>query len=280
MGLIGTHISIAGGFDKAIYRGEQLQCEAIQFFSKNQLQWRSSPPTVGQISSFMKAWSESSIVEVLVHASYLINLAASGSLNVKSTRALIDEIYRCQNLGISTLVLHPGSHTDCSLDEGLQRVAVNLARVLEQTEGTDVMIALETMAGQGNSLGFRLEHLGYIMSFLDWDDRLKICLDTAHLFAAGYELRTKESYDRFMKLLDRDFGYYRIACWHFNDSKREKGSRVDRHENLGEGQIGLGIFEMILSDDTWNHIPCVLETPKTGPGDAANLAILRKLRGS
>ncbi len=280
MGLIGTHISIAGGFDKAIYRGEQLQCEAIQFFSKNQLQWRSSPPTVGQISSFMKAWSESSIVEVLVHASYLINLAASGSLNVKSTRALIDEIYRCQNLGISTLVLHPGSHTDCSLDEGLQRVAVNLARVLEQTEGTDVMIALETMAGQGNSLGFRLEHLGYIMSFLDWNERVKICLDTAHLFAAGYELRTKESYDRFMKLLDRDFGYYRIACWHFNDSKREKGSRVDRHENLGEGQIGLGIFEMILSDDIWNHIPCVLETPKTGPGDAANLAILRKLRGS
>ncbi len=280
MGLIGTHISIAGGFDKAIYRGEQLQCEVIQFFSKNQLQWRSSPPTVGQISSFMKAWSESSIFEVLVHASYLINLAASGPLNVKSIRALIDEIYRCQTLGISTLVLHPGSHTDCTLDEGLQRVAVNLARVLEQTEGTDVMIALETMAGQGNSLGFRLEHLGYIMSFLDWDDRLKICLDTAHLFAAGYELRTKESYDRFMKLLDRDFGYYRIACWHFNDSKREKGSRVDRHENLGEGQIGLGIFEMILSDDTWNHIPCVLETPKTGPGDAANLAILRKLRGS
>ena len=280
MGLIGTHISIAGGFDKAIYRGEQLQCEAIQFFSKNQLQWRSSPPTVGQISSFMRAWSESSIVEVLVHASYLINLAASAPLNAKSTRALIDEIYRCQNLGISTLVIHPGSHTDCSLDEGLQRVAVSLARVLEQTEETDVFIALETMAGQGNSIGFRLEHLGYIMSCLDWDERLKICLDTAHLFAAGYELRTKESYDRFMKLLDRDFGYYRIACWHLNDSKREKGSRVDRHENLGEGQIGLGIFEMILNDDIWNHIPCVLETPKKGQGDAANLAILRKLRGS
>lgn len=280
MGLIGTHVSIAGGFDKAIYRGEQLQCEAIQFFSKNQLQWRSSPPTVGQISSFMRAWSESSIVEVLVHASYLINLAASAPLDVKSTRALIDEIYRCQNLGISTLVIHPGSHTDCSLDEGLKRVAVSLGRVLEQTEETDVLIALETMAGQGNSIGFRLEHLGYIMSCLDWDERLRICLDTAHLFAAGYELRTKEAYERFMKLLDRDFGYYRIACWHFNDSKREKGSRVDRHENLGEGQIGLGIFEMILNDNIWTHIPCVLETPKTGPGDAANLAILRKLRGS
>lgn len=279
MGLLGTHVSISGGFHKAILRGEDLNCEAIQIFSKNQLQWRSSQPTIGQIATFMKAWSESRIEEIVVHASYLINLAASGTLKEKSTRAMIDEVNRCHSLGISKLVIHPGTHTDCSLEEGLKRVADCLGKVLEKTDGTYVSIALETMAGQGNSLGFRLEHLQNIISILDWHDRLKICLDTAHLFASGYELRTRDSYDRLVNLIDRSVGCHRVACWHFNDSKKERASRIDRHENIGEGQIGLSVFGMILNDVIWSNTPCILETPKSGPGDKANLAILRKLRG-
>lgn len=279
MALIGTHVSIAGGFDRAVARGMELSCEAIQFFSKNQLQWRNPALSIGKISSFMKAWSESGIKEIVVHGSYLVNPAASGALAERSRRAMVDEIEKCQILGISTLIVHPGSHTDCGLEEGLDRVVAFLKKILAGTSETDVRIALETMAGQGNSLCFRLEHLEYILSNLAWDPRLMICLDTAHLFAAGYELRSAESYDRLMKHLDKNIGCGRVACWHFNDSKGDKGSRIDRHEHLGNGKIGLTVFGLALNDHTWDGIPCILETPKKGPGDKANLSVLRKLRG-
>lgn len=280
MSLIGTHVSIAGGFDKAILRGEELDCEAIQIFSKNQLQWKSSPPSTGRVASFQKCWTESAIQEVVVHGSYLVNPAASGMLMEKSLRALVEEVWRCHALGISTLVIHPGSHTDCELEEGITRVSVFLNKVLDQTDGSDVNIAIETMAGQGRSIGFRLEHLEQIISSLDWDDRITVCLDTAHLFASGYELRTVDSYERFVSRIERYFGSNRVACWHLNDTTKDKGSRIDRHEHIGEGELGFTIFEMILSDERWKDIPCILETPKKGPGDKANMAILRKLRGN
>jgi len=279
MALIGTHVSIAGGFDKAISRGTDLSCEAIQFFSRNQLQWKSPSLSIGKVSSFQKAWSESMIREVVVHGSYLVNPAASGALKERSLRTTVDEIEKCQLLGIASVVVHPGSHTDCGLEEGLDRVVSFIDEVISRTPESDVQIAIETMAGQGRTLCSRLEQLEYILSGLDWDSRLAICLDTAHLFAAGYELRSVESYTHLMKRIDKSIGPNRVACWHFNDSKREKGSRVDRHEHLGNGKIGLTFFGMVLNDSVWKDTPCILETPKKGPGDKANLAILRKLRG-
>jgi len=279
MALIGAHVSISGGLDKAFQRGQKLGCEAIQIFLKNQLQWKSSQPSGNRCEAFQKAWQASQITEVLAHASYLVNLASNTELQHKSTSALVDEIMIAAMFGIDYLVVHPGSHGGSGEKEGLKRIADSLRSVLLKTDHCRVKILLETMAGQGSTLGYKLEHFQVIFEDLDWQDRLGICLDTSHLFASGYDLRKRNLYQNFKQKLNKLVGLDRIFCWHFNDTKRDLGSRIDRHEHIGGGNLGLEPFSLILNDPEWKHVPCILETPKTGIGDEGNLALLRKLRG-
>jgi deoxyribonuclease-4 len=279
MPLIGLHVSIAGGFAKAIERGEAYGCEAIQVFTKNQLQWKAPPITPSQGIAFLRALRESGIRKVVSHASYLINLAGEGVQRDKSGEALVDEIERCDQLGIGELVLHPGAHLGQGQRKGLENLREGLRDALGRTANLRVRILLETMAGQGTALGARLETLREILDGLDWNDRLGLCLDTCHLFAAGYELREECSYERLTENLEKNFGLQRIGCWHLNDSKSARGSFRDRHQHLGDGQLGLSFFSALLSDNRWEEVPLILETPKSGTGDAGNMALLRKLRG-
>jgi deoxyribonuclease-4 len=280
MSLIGVHVSVAGGLHRAFERGEALDCEAIQIFTKNQLQWRAAPLGMGKEMRFIEAWGKSSIRKVVAHAAYLINLAApEEDLRRRSREALKDELFRCDALGIQDLVLHPGSHRESGEARGLERIVEGLEEGLEETRGTGVRILLETMPGQGSVLGYKLEHFSDILEELQWHSRVGLCLDTCHLFAAGYDITSFRGYSSFVRSLDKKIGVERVWCWHCNDSKELLGSGKDRHAHLGEGEMGLGIFGHILNDPLWEDVPCILETPKTPPGDAANMALLRKSRG-
>lgn len=279
MARIGAHISIAGGLENGIRRGEELQCESIQIFTKNQLQWRAGVLSQSKAERFLHAWSESSIQDVVVHASYLINLAATDDIGGKSIVALEDEIDRCDILGIDDLVLHPGSSRGNSLETAIDLLIHRLAVVLERTAHKRVRILLETMAGQGNLLGARFEEFHRIFEALEWNPRLGVCLDTCHMFAAGFEMRTESAYKRLMDHVDASVGLDTVRCWHLNDSSHPLGRRLDRHSHIGEGELGYAPFSFILNDPLWENVPCILETPQNGPGYAGNLAILRKLRG-
>lgn len=279
MALIGAHLSIAGGLWKAIERGEKLGCEAAQIFTKNQLQWRTSPLSMNQCEQFYRCWQRSSIKKIIAHASYLINLSTEGAIWKKSVDSLLEEVKRCDLLGIDDIVLHPGSHKGDGIEKGLHRLKEGLSYVLEESDDLRVRILLETMSGQGNSVGSTLEELHWVMVSLEGTRRLGICLDTCHLFSAGYELRSREGYNRLVEKIDHLFGVQKVGCWHLNDSFFEKGSKRDHHAHLGEGKLGINAFSFILNDERWNGTPCLLETPKDGIGDEGNLAILRKLRG-
>jgi deoxyribonuclease-4 len=279
MSLIGLHVSISGGFPKAIERGEAHGCEAIQIFTKNQLQWKAPHISPSQGIAFLRALRESGIKKVIAHASYLINLAGEGVQREKSLEALADEIERCDLLGIGELVLHPGAHLGQGSMKGLENLGRGLQDALERTANLRVRILLETMAGQGTAIGARLESFRQVLEGLGWNDRLGLCLDTCHLFASGYELRDEGSYERLMKNLEKNFGLQRVGCWHLNDSKSSKGSCRDLHQHLGEGELGLKFFSALLTDKRWEEVPLILETPKSGTGDAGNMALLRKLRG-
>ncbi|MBN1333398.1 MAG: deoxyribonuclease IV [Synergistales bacterium] len=279
MALIGAHVSISGGLEKGFLRGEYLGCEAIQIFTKNQLQWRASPPTGAKCESFQKAWKESQIREVVVHASYLVNMASNTELQQRSINALVDEIVVASLLGIDYLVVHPGSHGGIGEKAGLKQISDSLVSILDRTDHTRVKILLETMAGQGTTLGYKLDHFQVILDELDRPDRLGLCLDTSHLFASGYDLSKKNQYQNFKRKVHTLIGLEKVFCWHFNDSKKDLGSMIDRHEHIGSGKLGLNPFSFILNDPQWDNIPCILETPKTGIGDEGNLALLRKLRG-
>ncbi|HCR38551.1 MAG TPA: endonuclease [Synergistaceae bacterium] len=279
MSLIGTHVSVAGGLWKAVERGEALGCEAIQIFTKNQLQWRASPIPEPAATRFMAAWAKSSIRKVVAHGSYLLNLASVRETREKSIVALVEEIARCETLGIDDLVLHPGSHLGDGLDNGREMVAKGLMRAIERTPGTRARVLLETMSGQGHSIGSTIEDLAWILDRVGDISRIGVCLDTCHLFAGGHELRGRSSYDRLVRSVERHIGLERIGCWHLNDSRTEMGSRRDRHQHIGEGLIGAELFSCIVSDPRWEDTPCLLETPKGGPGDEGNIALLRKMRG-
>ena len=279
MSLIGLHVSISGGLLKAVERGESQGCEAIQIFTKNQLQWKAPPVSPSQGIGFLKALRDSGIRRVVAHASYLINLAGGDLHRGKSIQSLIDEIGRCDHLGIEELVLHPGAHMGQGLEEGVCKLKEGLREVLACTDESRVRILLETMAGQGTALGANLDLFRELFAEFDWDERLGLCLDTCHLFAAGYEFRDRGAYGRFVRNLESHFGLERIGCWHLNDSKTVKGSHRDRHQHIGEGELGLRFFSMLLSDERWEGVPLILETPKEGLGDEGNMALLRKLRG-
>lgn len=279
MPLIGAHVSAAGGLHKAFEHAGELNCEAMQVFTRNQRQWQIKTLSLQEIEEFYRAGAGSHVRSVISHCSYLINLAGNQDIRARSEAALIAEIERCHQLGIEDVVLHPGFAGDDDEETALKKISGSLAKALDVTGGRTVRILLETMAGQGSSLGGELRQFEKIFSLLGWHGRIGLCADTCHLFAAGYDIRTDDGYERLIAQIDNAVGYERVGCWHLNDSKAEKGSRKDRHTHLGQGCIGLRPFAMLMGDERFAQIPAILETPKEGVGDEGNLATLRKLRG-
>jgi deoxyribonuclease-4 len=279
---LGAHMSIAGGVDRAVRAAAAIGLQTVQLFTKNNNQWKVPPLSEEQQTAFRAALAETGIVDPVVHNSYLINLGSpDAALWKKSIDAMTVEVERCVLLGIGDLVAHPGAHLGQGEEAGLSRIAKALDRILRRTRGVTVRIDLETTAGQGTCLGHRFEHLGAILDRVAEPERLGVCLDSCHIFAAGYSLESAAEYDKTMDDLDRAVGINRVRVWHLNDSRRERGSRVDRHAHIGRGHLGLEPFRRILRDPRFLAVPMILETPKgTENGvdlDAVNLQVLNEL---
>jgi deoxyribonuclease-4 len=275
-------MSIAGGFDRAVRAAHALGFQTVQLFTKNNNQWKAAPLTDLHRAAFRAALAETGIVDPVAHNSYLINLASpDDALWNKSVDAMTVEVERCAALGIGDLVAHPGAHLGQGEDAGLSRVVAGINEVHRRTRGTPVRIDLETTAGQGTCLGHRFEHLGVILDRVAAPERLGVCVDSCHIFAAGYSLERADEYDKTMDALDRAVGIRRVRVWHLNDSRRERGSRVDRHAGIGRGHLGLEAFRRIVRDARFESIPMIMETPKgieNGADlDAVNLRVLQEL---
>ena len=277
---LGAHVSVAGGVSKALPRGEELGCRAIQIFVKNANQWRAKPLAEDELEAFRVARAASAIGPVLAHASYLINLAATDrTVATRSRAALADELDRCQALGVDGLVLHPGAHTGAGEERGLTRFAAQLDQVLAGVPDGGTRVLLENTAGQGTSLGHRLEQLAAIRARLASPERVAVCLDTCHAFAAGYPLHEPAGYEEFLAEFDHLLGLHLLAAVHLNDSLRPFASRRDRHAHLGEGHIGTGLFARLVHDRRLAKVPMVLET-EPGPdleGHRRDLELLHSL---
>lgn len=279
---LGAHESIAGGLHKAFERARAVGCDAMQIFVKSNRAWAVQPLTDEEIMLFAAKAAETGIKPVVGHASYLLNPAApDDALWAKSRDMLIVELERCEALGLPGLVLHPGSHMGAGEEAGLARVAQALGDVHTATPGFRVQILLETTAGQGTNLGYRFEQLAWLIAHTSQGERLGVCLDTCHVFAAGYELRTPDGYAATMAEFERIVGLERLKVLHLNDCKATLGSRKDRHEHIGKGAIGLEGFCLVLNDPRLDGLPAFLETPKSEDlhEDRENLRVLRKLVG-
>ena len=283
MPLLGAHMSIAGGLYRAPLKGREAGCEAIQIFTTNRNRWKSKKLSTKEIDLFHKACEETSIPVVAAHCSYLINLASNRShVFEKSVHALLQELERVERLEIPYLVMHPGAHVGGGEEKGLRQLAGALNRVLERTQDYRVKILLETTAGQGTTLGYRLEQLAEILEMTQFQERLGICIDTCHTFAAGYDFRTSKAYSHFVTKFDKILGLDRLKLFHINDSRNGLGARVDRHEHPGAGFIGLKAFSFFLNDPKLAHLPFLIETPKGKNKDGldwdmVNLNLLRSL---
>lgn len=276
----GSHMSIAGGIERSVERGLAAGCEAIQIFVKSNNQWRARPFREGEPEAFREAFADSSLEEVVAHNCYLVNMASPDEeLWDKSRDATRIELERCEALGVESLVLHPGSHKGRGVAVGIAR----LAEALDTLEGIapSVRILLETTAGQGDYLGWRFEELRDILGSVADPARLRVCLDTCHVHAAGWDLCSDEGYEDLMGEIGEKIGLDSVTVLHVNDSKTPRGSRVDRHAHIGRGEIGLEGFRRLVNDPRWEGRSLLLETPK-GPDlaeDRENLRILRELRG-
>jgi deoxyribonuclease-4 len=259
---LGAHVPITGGVFNAPGHGQAIGAEAIQIFTRNQMQWACRPLGPEEAARFREAVARSGVRRVLTHGSYLMNLASPNpEFLVKSRDCLVTEIERCDQLAIPYVVLHPGAHMGQGEDEGLSAIARSLDAVLERTEGREVMPLLEVTAGQGSCLGYRFEHLAAIFDRVREPERVGVCLDTCHLHAAGYDLVSPEGYERTLRDFGRIVGMRKLKAIHLNDSKRERGSRVDRHARAGEGVMGLETFARIVNDRRFRGLPLVVETP-------------------
>ncbi len=275
---LGAHMSINGGLEQAVVRGQEVGCEAMQIFTKNSNQWRAKPLTAPEVTAFRDACQAAGIGPVIAHSAYLLNLAAPDeALYEKSIQALLDELQRCELLGIPDLVVHPGAHMGAGEELGLKRIAAAINRIHRAAPRLQAAIVLEVTAGQGTALASKFEHLAAILDQVDEGDRLGFCLDTCHLLAAGYDFRTRQGYEAMMDAWEALVGIERIHAIHLNDSKKDLGSRVDRHEHIGQGYIGTAGFECLLNDPRLAALPMVLETPKDDNADVRNLATLRSL---
>lgn len=283
MPLLGVHNSIAGGLTRALDIGVALRCECMQMFVRNQRQWRAPPLTDADVAAWRTARARTDIAPVAVHDSYLINLACPDrTIRDRSIDAFADELGRCNRLGVEYLVMHPGAHLGAGEQAGLNMLVESLDCVLADQPGGPTVVLLELTAGQGTGLGWRFEQLAYVLEHAAEPGRLGVCVDTCHAFAAGYDLRAPESVAATLDELDRVVGLSHLRAMHVNDSKRELGSRVDRHEHIGRGHIGDRGFWSLLHEPRLAAIPMILETPKGEQGDRLehdrrNLARLRRL---
>ena len=286
---LGAHLSIAGGLPRAVDRAEASGCAALQIFTKSAGQWRARELPAEEIALFRRRVRQTGIRPVVAHNSYLINLAAADTaLRDQSIRALCDELDRAEALGLDGLVMHPGSFTSGTEGGGLRLIADGLAQILEARPDAKTRILLEHTAGQGTNLGHRFEHLAEIIDRLNGSRRIGVCLDTCHLIAAGYDICSAAGYEETFRQFGRLVGFRRLKAFHFNDSKKPCGSRVDRHEHIGKGCLGLEPFRRILNDPRFARLPMLLETPKVDtpqtrrasdvdPWDKMNLDVLRGL---
>jgi len=282
MAILGAHMSIAGGYYRAVDTAAECGCDCVQLFTKNNNQWRAKPITQDDVDRFQAALKAHGIKHPIAHDSYLINLASpDAALWKRSLEAFIVELQRADRLGIPYVVIHPGAYTTTSEAAGLKRIIRAIDRAHAKTRGITAQCLLETTAGQGTNLGWRFEHLAAILDGVKNPDRLGVCFDTCHVFAAGYPLATAKQYRATMNEFDALIGLKRIKAFHLNDSKRELGSRVDRHEHIGRGHLGLEPFRRLLGDRRFRKTPMYLETPKgTEDGrslDVINLETLRAL---
>ena len=284
MPLFGSHLSVAGGLHKAPLAAKEYGFDSVQLFTKAPNQWAAKPIADENVELFRRSISETGLRFPIVHDSYLINLASpDDTLRQKSIDAFVEEVRRAEQIGAAYLVTHPGAHMGSGEEAGLAKVADAMNEVLRRCAGVNVMILLETTAGQGSSLGHRFEHLATILERAEKPERFGVCLDTCHVFAAGYPLAPKKEYQATMREFDRLIGLSRLKAFHINDSKKPLGSRVDRHEHIGRGCLGLEPFQLLVNDRRFRGLPMILETPKEtlpklGDMDAVNLAALRGLR--
>ncbi len=277
---LGAHMSIAGGLDKAIERGSSIGCTAIQIFTKNSNQWRTLPLREKEIRAFQVRRASWGKGPVFAHDSYLINLGSPDEmLYQKSLNAFQEEYDRCEALGLDFLVMHPGAHRGGGEEGCLTQIARAVKEVLSYSPRGETKILFEVTAGQGSNVGYRFEHLRVLLDASGPTERVGICFDTCHVFAAGYDLRTPRAYEQTMKTFDRVVGIDRIKAFHLNDSKKGLNCRVDRHEHIGKGAIGLEGFRALLNDERFSEVPKVLETPKGEDlaEDVVNLTTLRSL---
>jgi deoxyribonuclease-4 len=273
-------MSIGGGAHMAIERARSIDCTAMQIFVKNNMQWFARPLTREEIFSFLEHRQRGQLLSIFAHANYLINLAATNpQFQANSLRALSEELTRADQLGLPFLVLHPGAHLGAGEEAGLNKIVASIDKVFRKLPKVKTRIALETTAGQGSCLGHTFEHIAYIIENVRQPERLCVCLDTAHVFAAGYDIGNETEIRKTFRQFDRTIGLGRLAAIHLNDSKTARGSRVDRHEHIGQGKIGLNAFRFIMRDRRFGKIPKVLETPKGKElrEDVQNLKTLRAL---
>ena len=276
----GTHASASGGVDKALGRAIDVGATSCQIFAKNERQWLAKPldPTV--VQRFHDERARTGIVQMVVHDSYLINLASpKEDIHEKSMAAFADELERCHVLRIQNLVTHPGAHTGCGVDEGVRKIAESLNRIHDQLPDVTTMTCLETAAGQGTTLGRSFEEIGAIIDQVEAKERVGVCLDTCHIFAAGYDIRTAEGYGSVMEEFENVIGIEKLRVLHLNDSKMPLASNKDRHEQIGVGEIGIEAFRSVVNDHRLSGLPGILETEKDPEGeyDRKNLALLRGL---
>jgi deoxyribonuclease-4 len=263
--LLGAHMSIAGGVSEALLRGRNSGCECIQIFTKSSRQWASKPYTSQEVEAFKTAQAATGIRMVVAHDSYLVNLGAPDeTLRKRSVGGFIDELERCELLGVHHLIAHPGAHVGSGEEAGIKTIARSIDEAHKACPGLKVRVALEITAGQGSNLGYKFEQMAAIFDSVKENERMRLCFDTEHAFAAGYDLRSDEGYDRTFAELDEHIGLDRLAAFHINDSLKPFHSRVDRHEHIGKGHLGLDPFRRLVNDPRFAGLPMCLET-EPGP---------------
>lgn len=280
MDYLGAHMSIAGGLHNAIDRGLKTGCGVIQIFTQNANQWKGKPVSDAEAALFREKWQASGLHDIISHDIYLVNLAApAGETRDKSLAAFQAEMERCALLGIEKIIMHPGAHLGVGEEEGIRRIAEAFDQLFERVESFDGKVLLETTAGQGTNIGYRFEQLREIIDRSAYPDRFAVCLDTCHIFAAGYDITTESGYQQVFTEFDRIIGLEKLEAFHLNDSKKGLNCRIDRHEHIGRGSMGLAGFKFLMNDKRFDRIPKMLETPKgdNEEMDAINLKLLRDL---
>ncbi len=277
--ILGAHVSISGGISKSVERAYEIGCETLQIFTKNQIQWKIPRLKDEEIKKFKANLDKFGIFPGTVHSSYLVNIASPDKfVRSRSISNLSFDLIRTNLLGMKYLIFHPGAHKGKGERYALDAIVDGINEIFERVSESKTMLLLETTAGQGSNVGYRFEHLAYVLSHVNNSKRLGICVDTCHIFAAGYDFREKYSYKRTMKDLETVIGFENVKAFHLNDSKGELGSKIDRHEEIGKGQIGIKAFELLINDENFSNVIGIIETPGGESKYKVNISLLKSLR--